>query len=176
MVSGDNESIIKQAKNASDPFIKAKHIRQLIRDRGFRLKELSRLLENKESYVCHLLRLLKLPEIVVDGFYSSHVSVSHLFIISRLPDVKSMVEMFETVLANSYTVSQTELAVREKLYGVKSKGQYLTQSEITELIPLQFGAMVRIIQSRIKSKIIFTIEGDLVDTSSTIKKILGKLK
>lgn len=176
MDSAETSLYIDKIKSESNPFSQAKLIKFLIHEKGLRLKDISLKLEKKEAYVCHLLRLLKLPEIVIDGYYSSLLSLSHLFIISRLHATELMAEVYEMVLAKSLTVSQTEEVVREKLYGIKTDGDYLTSGVVDSLRPDNFIGEIRVLQSRIKSKIIIEIKGSLKDTAPRIKKILGKLK
>lgn len=175
----DVEKIILQIKEEKDIFNKARLIQYLIKEKEIQLKNLSSKLEIKPSYLCHLIRLNKLPPLIVDGYYSKLISISHLLVISRLKDEKTMIQVYEKVLANNLTVSQTEAEVREILHQVKDKGEYLSKEKIKrfiEKIKKDFpNAKVKVIQTRIKGKIIFEIKDNVKNSSSFLEKIINKL-
>lgn len=171
------ENLIAQFKSETDPFIKAKILRSLNHDCDLRLNQLSKVLSLKPAYLCHFLRLNRLPEIVIDGFYSKDIFLSHLFVISRLKDREKINEVYEKVLAKNLTVLETEELIREILYGVKTEGETLTREEkegyLTQLGPEIKG---KIIQTRIKSKLEIEVKGSLLKTTKIIRSILEKLK
>jgi ParB-like chromosome segregation protein Spo0J len=175
----DVEKIILQIKEEKDIFNKARLIQYLIKEKEIQLKNLSSKLEIKPSYLCHLIRLNKLPPLIVDGYYSKLISISHLLVISRLKDEKTMIQVYEKVLANNLTVAQTEAEVREILHQVKDKGEYLSKEKIKrfiEKIKKDFpNAKVKVIQTRIKGKIIFEIKDNVKNSSSFLEKIINKL-
>lgn len=174
------EKLIETTRLEKDPISQAKFIHYLVRDKGVRVKDLSKSLSMKESYLCHLLRLVKLPEIVLDGYYSHLISLSHLFIISRLKKEEDMVSLYEKILSQDLSASRAEFEVRKVLYGVKSDGSYVPENEVSEYI-LKIGSplekiKVQVIQSRIKSKVVIEAEGSLKDTSPVVRKVLERLR
>lgn len=162
-----------------DIFAKAKLFHHLIHEKGTRIVDLSKKFGIKPSYICHILRLNRLPEIIVDGYYSKLISLSHLFIISRLKDKKKLLEVYEQVLAKDFTVQETEEAIREILHQVKTEGSYLTKEEKETLVHNigkdNQSVKAKIIQTRIKGKIIVEIKGSLAKTTAFIKKIVNAM-
>ena len=174
------EEIILQI-NSSDDFIhKAKLILHLRREKGLMVKEIAEKLAFKSAYICHILRLNKLPENIIDGYYSKTILISHLFILSRLKNFETIVQAYEEVLKNNLTAGQTEELVRELVYGVKNKGNYINKEKINkltvEIVGDKKNVSIKVGQSRIKSKITIEIKGNLSQTSLTLNKILEKLK
>lgn len=173
------DRIISQIKNSTDPFNKAKLLDFLQSQKQIRISDLGKLLVMKPSYICHFLRLNRLSEMIVDGYYSKLISLSHLFIISRIKDPKKLMAVYEKILSNNLTVSQTEELVRDVIHGIKSKGQYLDENYkadiITKLSAMYKDIKVKLIQSRIKSKLILEIRGSLDESNKTLTKIIEKI-
>ncbi len=175
----DFDLIIRQIQDETDIFAKAKLLHALVYERQFRIVDTANKLGIQPSYVCHILRLFDLPDIIVDGYYSKLITVSHLFVISRIKDRKTLLEVYEKILTDSLTVGQTETLVRERLYQVQSTGRRLSAEEITKLINgVRSTAQnfdVKIIQTRIKGKIIIETKGNPEKTSSFIQAIVKKI-
>lgn len=171
------EKLIARVKTETDPFVKANLIKSLIRDHDLRLYQLAKMVAIKPSYLCHFLRLNRLPAIVTDGFYNKDISLSHLFVISRLKEIENIATVYEKVLAKNLTVFETEELVREILYGVKTKGETLTSDEKENYLN-RFGKEIKakIIQTRIKSKLIIEIKGSLEKTTKILRSILEQIK
>src|SRR3989344_3156095 len=156
--SSEVDQLIETIEKEGDIIQKVKLLRQRIKTQDVKVKDVAKKLGVQDSYVCHLLRLNRLPEAVVDGYYSNDISLSHLFIISRIKDSARIVEVYEKVLSDSLTVKKTEELVRDILYGVKSNGEYISPEEkekfIQKMKALKKNLNLKIIQTRIKSKII----------------------
>lgn len=175
----DLSSIVNQIKAEKDIFQKYRLIEYLMKEKNFRITDVSSKIGYKPSYICHLIRLKKIPDVVVDGYYSKSISSSHIYVLSRLNDVKQMIELYEKILSENFTVRQTEMAVREYLYQVKSIGKYINRENVIKLtkkIKEKYPELdIQIIQTRIKGKIILEIKGNLEKTSKLIKTVLNKL-
>ncbi len=154
-------------------------LQHLTQVENIRIIDLSKKLGIKPSYICHILRLNRIPDIIIDGYYGKQISISHLFIISRLKDPSQIMQVYERILADNLTVIQTEEAVREKLHQIKTAGSRLTADEATHYIDTikskYKNASGKIIQTRIKSKLVIEVKGGLAETSGTIKRILDRL-
>ncbi len=171
-----SQSLVEQLKLEADPFAKAKLIHCLISDYNWHLKDIAKILSCKPSYICHYLRLRKLPEIAIDGFYSKNISLSHLFIISRLKNKEEMTRAYEAVLTGNLTVAQTEELIREMLHHVKTEGEMLTNEEKKQFeVSLPTEIKLKIIQTRIKSKLIFETKGSLAETTKAVRLLMGRL-
>ena len=175
----DITPLLKQIREDRDIFQKSRLLEYLIREKNLRVIDLAEKTGYKSSYICHLLRLKKIPEVVVDGYYSKSISSSHIFILSRLNDKKQMIELYEKILGENYTVKQTEIEVRNYLYQVKSIGKYISKEEIEKYknkIKEKYPDIdIEIIQTRIKGRIILEIKGDLEKSSRNIKQVIEKL-
>lgn len=114
---------------------------------------------------------------IVDGYYAEDISLSHLFVISRLKDPKKIIDVYEKVLGKNLTVLATEEIVREILYGIKTEGEALTREE-KESYRQQLGKEIKlkIIQTRIKSKLEIEVKGSLAKTTKILRTILTNLK
>lgn len=175
----DIDTVIEQIKNESNFITKAKLLRFLTVDKEIKIKDAAAKLGMKESYVCHILRLNKLNDMIVDGYYSKLISISHLFIISRLHSTEDIMKAYETVLSNNYTVGQTEELVREMLYKTKTVGEHLAPDELkaaTEKIAAMYpGATLKIVQTRVKNKCTVEIKGSLAETTPVMRSLIHKL-
>jgi ParB family chromosome partitioning protein len=162
-----------------DIFEKAKLLHHLVYEKGKRIVDLSKELKIKPSSICHLLRLNRLPPLIIDGYYSQLISVSHLFVISRIKEEKKLIELYEKILAENLTVAQTEEEVRGILHQIKTKGQYLSKQETSRLTErlkeYSKNIKTKIVQTRIKTKLILEMKGSLEETTPLLQKILEKL-
>ncbi len=170
---------IEQITSDDDFFHKARLLEHLVHKKDIPLKTVSERVGMKPSYICHIMRLNRLPEITIDGYYSKLVSISHLFIIARLKTQEQMLQVYETVLSESLTAMQTEEKVREILFDIKASGTHISKDDLQML---SLDAMkkyprtsIKIIQSRVKSSILIEMKGNLETTSATIKKIMKQL-
>ncbi len=161
-----------------DIFKRAQLLNSLKRDKGVRVTDISKHLKMKSSYVSHILRLNKLPALVIDGYYSKSITPTHLYILARLQSHQQMVAAYEHVLANNLSVFDTEILVRTVLYGIKSVGEYLSVDEVRAFTVLmrKMGIGARVIQSRLRSKMILEIKGDLLTSSAKLRQIMSLIE
>lgn len=167
--------VVERIKSEKDPFKKARLISYLNKEKEVRVKELAKHLSTSSAAICHLLRILKLPEAVSDGYYSNNLSLSHLMAISRLKDKESMIKAYEKVLTQSLTVLKTEELVREMLYQIKSEGERV-DSQILRRIKEKYQKVdenlkTKIIQTRVKAKVILEVKGSVKKTSQVLKRL-----
>ena len=171
--------IIEKIQLTDDIFERANMINYLREEEQVRPVEIARLLDIKPAYISHYLRLLKLPEIIVDGYYSKLVSSTHLFIIARLHSFEAMMDVYEQVLAENLSAVQTEERVREILHGTKTMGERFTNTEVhnlTTAIQNLFGdVQVKVIQTRIKAKLIIETKGNQEKTTKLLRRFSRKV-
>lgn len=171
--------LIIDAVSEQDIFRKAELFYNLKTAHRVRVKDLAKSAGMKASYLCHILRLIKLPEIVRDGYYNKTVSLSHLFIIARLHKTEDMIEVYEQVLAESLTATQTEELIRAKLYKVSSGGEYLEheyESALQQsLRTVSDSVSVKIVQTRVRGKLLIELKGGLSETTPGLKTLVQKL-
>lgn len=153
---------IEQIKRETDYFGKTKLINFLVHQKNIRIKDLAASLGLKPSYLCHIMRLNKLSEIIMDGYYSRLISMSHLFVISLLKSQTDIMDIYEVVLRDNLTVLQTEELVRKKLHGVSSEGEYVQEDKIKNLLSKlksTFNAETKVTQTRSKTKLLIEWKG-----------------
>lgn len=173
------ETVISQILRETDIFKKSKLILFLKKEKQVPVTEIGKRINLKPSYISHVLRLQRLPELIVDGYYSNLITLSHLFIISRLKDSGVMIDIYEKILAGSLTTFDTEQLIREQLYKIKNEGEYLNSEEILEFLDFmdkERQIRTKIIQSRIKGKLILEIQGNLSRTTTSLRDLIQTLK
>jgi len=175
-----NDELIEQIQNERDYFTKAKLLQYIIYDKQLRIIDLSKRLKIKPSYICHLLRLNKLSPMIVDGYYSKLISISHLFMISRLKTKDDMMKVYEKVLSQNLTVLQTEAEVREILYQIKTTGISIDKKEQKKIESIishdNKNIKVCLIQTRVKAKIIVEIKGNLQETTEFLRSFASRIE
>lgn len=169
---------MEQIKNEKDPFKKARMIGEKVSKEEVKIKDIAQELGKTSSYVCHLLRLLRLPEIIIDGYYSHTVSLSHLFIISRLKQQKEAIKAYEQTLINTFTIQQLEIYVREKLYHVKTIGEKVDAGTLQN-IEKKFSSIdsdirVSVAQTRISASVNIRVSGNTQKTSEILRHIANR--
>ncbi len=173
------EEIFEKFKKEEDIFNKARIVKFLIKEKGLQIKQIAQNLNVSSSYICHLERLLNLPEIIIDGYYSKMINISQLFLLSRINDQDNLIKIYEKILSDNLTFQQTEELIREELYKIKNKGQYLDINEKNNLIN-KFNnkyknSNLKIIQSKVKGKINIEIKDNLEKSSKLIKKLINAM-
>jgi len=176
----DLDAYISRIQREDDIFAKAQLFHILIDEYNVPIKEIARHLKLSPSYVCNIIRILKLPDLVRDGYYSGLVTPTHLFIIARLKNDQDIIDMYEMVLQQNFSTSALEEQVRTVLYNISSDGEHIGDSIKTDLRQaienIDPHLRVKIIQSRIRAKIIIEMDGGLTQSSPIIEKITSKLK
>lgn len=172
------DSFFEQIHKEENILTKARILTYLKKE-GLKTKDISLRIGIKPSAVCHMLRLIRLPEIVMDGYYSHLLTISHLFIISRLKNSEDMIKAYEKILSDDLSVMQTEGLIRDMLYHIKSDGSYLSDKErsqyLNELNRKSHSSQCFLIQTRTKSQIILQMKGSLAQTTPWLKNVLKKL-
>jgi len=173
----DLNEIKKKFHQINDPFEKADFLKKTLQSGDISFEKLAKTLQISSSYIAHYLRLLKLPEIIIDGYYADSITISHLFVISRLKNQKDMIDLYEQVLAYNLSVQNTEEKVREILYGIQSHGykRYLDpkrKEQIKKKVKKIFGEQVdiKIIQTRVRTKVILQLKGNLLESNKFLKE------
>jgi len=175
-----DDALITQIQSEQDYFTKAKLLQYIIYDKQLRIIDLSKRLKIKPSYICHLLRLNKLDPMIVDGYYSKLIFISHLFMISRLKTKENMMVVYEKVLSQNLTVLQTEEEVREILYKIKTIGLCIDKREQKKIESLlsdhSKNVKAHLIQTRVKAKITIEMKGSLSETTENIRSFISKIE
>ncbi len=171
----DYKERIRLIKAENDPFKKAEMLSKLHREDDIKVKDIAKDLSVSPSYVCNYQRLLRIPFLIRDGYYSEMISTTHLFVIARLASEEDMISVYEETLEKALPTQLTEELVRTRLHGIKGKGEYLSHDhiqEITEAIQSIHDDMhVKIVQTRLRAKVIIETKGNLEETSAVLNAI-----
>ncbi len=162
-------------KNETDPIRKAHAIKDLHDNSDISYSAMAKELGVSPTYISNYLRLLRLPPLVLDGFYTGTLSVTHLFIMSRLKDENRIIQLYEDTLARNLSVLELEEEVRALLYGMATEGVRAKPSTI-EAIQRKFLAIdpsvkVKVIQTRIKSKVVVELAGNQSKTTTFLERL-----
>ena len=179
MQNASQSELIYQLTTEHDIFKKARVVDVLRTEYDLRLPEIASHIHKHPSYISHVHRLLRLPQLVVDGYYSKQISATHLMILSRLQTTAEIEEAYEEVLTNNLTSTQTELVVRRMKYDVESDSKHISPDELKKteiLLQDKLQGKVRILQSQVRSKIVIEQRGPASQTSAFIREIVKKLK
>ena len=180
MAAADVEILFNKIREEKDIFHKAKLLHKLQKEEDVPLKFIAEGLDLKPAYICHIMRLNRVPEIIVDGYYSGLITMSHLFIISRVKDPEVMTSIYETVLAEGLNALKTEKLVREHLHGVKTEGEYLPKSEREDYRHAATKGRTHINidvnQSRIKTRLTVEMKGSVQDSNDILRRLMVKIE
>ena len=181
MIDDNLRQRINAIKLHTDPMTQAQLVVEVLRDHPIRNTDLAEHLSFQPSYLSHLIRVTKLPEMVIDGYWNKQLTFTHLILISRLKKPEDIVALYEEILKKNLNVSATERRIREILYLVDSSGKYIQKDRLNTIksrieSSLGYDANVSIIQTRIKTKITIEIPGNLVKTSEFIDTFANRFR
>lgn len=178
LTSASIDKLIDTLKEEKNPIAAGKVLYRLTKKEGVQLKKIARILNKKESALSHLIRLNKLPEAIIDGYLSKVISLSHLYVISRLDDQELMMEVYEKVLSQNLNVIQTEILVRQKKYQILTQGKYFDSQKLDTLKKTlkKHNIEFEVIQSQVKTKIILVFKGNLEKGGKFLNKFFQSLK
>jgi len=116
-----------------------------------------------------------LPDIVIEGYLSKTISITHLIILSRIKNENTLIHIYEKILTNDLSTMQTEDLVRQHIYKIDPKGEKLSTEVRQNIIDL-FKKVdpyleIEFIQTRVRAKIIIQVRGNLDKTTQVLKKI-----
>lgn len=173
------DEYIQRIQLEEDIFSKARLLEFLVYKKGFKIKLIAQYLELSSSYVCNLLRLLKLPELIRDGYYSKMVSMTHLCVLARLQSEKDMIAVYEETLSKNLSTYQLEERVRLNLHNIDTKGEQadkaVTDTIVSKLQETFSDVQVKVVQTRIKAKIILELKGNLEQTTAFLNTFKDSL-
>lgn len=175
MADDDIDGLLDKIRNETDPIVKARMLVVVTREKNMPVYVVGKELNLSPAYLCNLMRVARLPEIVIDGFYSKNVSLTHLLVISRLKNDDDIVDVYEKTLQNNLPVAGVESLVRAKLYDVTSDGKRI-EPDIVMSIQDVFKKIdptltVEIVQTRIKARVSITVKGNMAKTTQALQKL-----
>ncbi len=118
-----------------NPVEEAEAYRALMEQFDYTQEELSRRVGKDRSTISNMLRLLKLPDEILDGLARGVVSMGHGRALLGLQDHDLMREVFTKVVADGLSVRATEELVRKTTNGARSRAR--TPELDTPMVDLQ---------------------------------------
>lgn len=172
---------INAIKLHTDPMTQAQLVVELLAQHPIKQIDLARELQMKASYLSHLIRVMKLPEMVIDGYWNKHLTFTHLILISRLKKPDEIIQLYEEILTKNLNVSATEKRIREILYLIDNAGKYINKERLDSIRARMMASLgptvdVAIIQTRIKAKIVVEVSGNLALTSEFIESFGARFR
>ncbi len=166
---------ILHIQEEKDPIIKANKLKKLHDDHDIAYGYIAKELEVSPAYISNYLRLLRLPELVLDGYYTGTISLTHLFILGRIKDPESTIQLYEKILSQEMSVLDLDEAVRNILFATVSDGDPIGKN-IQSAIERKFHAIepsayVKVIQTRVKSKVVIEVKGNRTKTNEFLRKL-----
>lgn len=166
---------ILHIQEESDPIVKAKKLKVLHDDHNIAYGFIAKELEVSPAYISNYLRLLRLPELVLDGYYTGIISLTHLFILGRIKDADRIIELYERILSEEMSALDLDEAVRNMLFATVSDGDPIG-NKIKAAIQRKFQTLnpaveVKIIQTRVKSKVVMELKGNRTATNEFLRKL-----
>ena len=178
-MTSSEDALISSFKIEDDCLKKAKYLSILHQEHQLTLKEIAKKIGFDQSYVSHFLRILKLPDLVIDGYYAKNVSCAHLMMMSRLDNEKDIVDAYRTILEKSLSTAQTEILIRNKKYHVLTTETRLDPDRIRQMkkkLEQNYpDTKIEILQTRIRGKITIEFKADSQTSSNQIERIFNKL-
>lgn len=174
MKTKSTEELFNLLRDEKDILRKSRIIHQLRVDKEIPLQKIAEVLQKHPSYISHMIRLLRIPQLAIDGYYAGQVSATHLMIVSRLQTEEQMKEAYAEILKNDLTAPQTEMLVRQLKFDVASDDYSSSPKDLDVLaqrLQDKHEARVRIYQSRVRGKIVIEKRGKTQDTTAFIDKI-----
>jgi len=97
-----------------NPLEEAEGVAELIKRRGYKQKEVARVICRSEPHVSQLMKLTRIPTEVKEKLLTSKLSQDHLFRIAEQPTPESMLRLFNRVVRAGLNVRETRKAAKEE--------------------------------------------------------------
>ena len=145
-----------------NPIEIAVSLKGLIEEHNYSHEELAHIIKKSRSYVSNMLRLLNLPDFVIEKLKSKRLSTGHTKILSGL-DISTIKSVVDKIENENLTVRETEELIKKL-----KKRNYLDSKKVVKKFE-EFGFKVSSSSNSIK--ILFKNEKDL----EKLEKLLDKI-
>lgn len=145
-------------------------------------KEIAQRISKSPSYISNSIRLLNLPDALKDGLLSGLITEGHARALASIDDQKLMVEAYKIILRESASVRRAEDISRrmKKKEGKKPSRDESPihfeeldkmQKDLLEALGGEESANVKILRSRVQTKIFLALKGSIETTEERLQKI-----
>lgn len=94
---------------------------RLIKEFGLTQQEMAKRVGKSQSTVANKLRLLRLPDAVLEGLGREMISERHARALLRIPSEREQLALFQRIYTQGLTVGQTDALVDERLKEIRRK-------------------------------------------------------
>ena len=168
-----------------NPLERAQAFIRLMEEFGLTNKEIAKRIGKSPAYISNSIKLLSLPDALKDGLLSSLISEGHARALAAIQNPKLMVDAYKIILREKASVRRTEDVARrmKKKAGQPShlgavKSATVVSDEIDQMTKKLTQALgdddsvnVKLIRSRVQTKILIVLKGSLIDTEERLQKI-----
>lgn len=177
-----------------NPLERAQAFVRLMEEFGLTNKEISERISKSPAYVSNSVKLLHLPDALKDGLLSNLITEGHARALAAIQDPKLMVEGYKIILREGGSVRRAEDVARriKKKIGqeiskqvAKASTPHVVSDEIDQMeadihkaLGGENSVKVKIIRTRVQSRVLLTLNGSLKETETHLqqiaKDIIGK--
>lgn len=140
-----------------NPIEEAEGLRQMIDTYGLTQEQVSKSVGKSRPYIANCLRLLKLPQAILDYISGGQLSAGHAKVLAGLDDENKQMELAENTIKQGWSVRQLEKTAREEKAPVrnprKAKPKNANVKRVEEDLKEALGTKVILNQKGSKGKI-----------------------
>ncbi|MDP2860953.1 MAG: ParB/RepB/Spo0J family partition protein [bacterium] len=161
-----------------NPIERAQAYKRLMEEFGMGNSEIAERVGKSPAYISNSLRLLTLPEALQDALLSGIVTEGHVRALAAIEDQGQMIEALKEIIKDNSSVRRAEELARIYKSRSNTQGQakealihtdeiVIIEKEIEKML----GAKAKILQSRIQTKVVILIKGEIAHTTEIIKRL-----
>lgn len=165
-----------------NPIDRAKGFKRLIDEFNLHTTQIAQRVGKSTAYVSNSLRLLTLPDALKDGLLQNLITEGHARALAAIEETGLMIEAYKIVLREAASVRRAEdLARRMKTKVGQSPSTAATPIVSDEIDKMEKDfedalggkqiASVKLRRSRIQTRLLFVLKGDLEQTNEMLEKI-----
>jgi ParB family chromosome partitioning protein len=176
------ENVQREDLNALD---RAKAFVRLMEEFGLTNKDIAQRISKSSAYISNSIKLLSLPDALKDGLLTGLITEGHARALASIDDSKLMIEAYKIILRESGSVRRAEEIARrmKKKAGPREKAMVSgkphiiseeydkIRDEIHEALGGGEKVRVKLVRSRVETKVFITLKGNLKDTEDNLQKI-----
>jgi len=170
-----------------NPLERARAFQRLVDEFSLSTSEIAKRVGKSQAYVSNSLRLLNLPDAIKDGILSGLITEGHARALAAIDDPKLMIEAYKLVLRETASVRRAEeiarrmkqqnqgIATKAKVEKIFSESIDQMKADIEKALiksadePVK--ARVKLTRSRVETRLIISLLGDLEETEEKLQKI-----
>lgn len=169
-----------------NPVDRAKGFKRLMDEFGLHNTQIAQRIGKSTAYVSNTLRLLILPDALKDGLLQGLITEGHARALAAVEDTGLMIEAYKIVLREAASVRRAEDLARR----MKTRVGRLPSTPATPIVSDEIDQMekdlqqalggrekaqVKLRRSRVQTRLLFVLKGDLGETNTPLKQIADGL-